>query len=939
AFAADADGTAWGEGVGVLLVERLSDAVRNGHRVHAIVRGSAVNQDGASNGLTAPNGPSQRRVIRQALATAGLTVADVDAVDAHGTGTTLGDPIEAQALLATYGQGRPDGSPLWLGSVKSNIGHTQAAAGAASIIKMVEAMRHGLLPKTLHADEPTPQVDWTAGDVRLLTEAREWPDTGRPRRAGVSSFGISGTNAHVIIEHVPAELPTPAPSRPAALPWLISGKTPESLAAQAARLHAFITERPDLNLLNVAFSLATTRTLLDHRALIVGTDRTELLAGLASLTADESPHGPAALADGTLAPNTVRGKADPAGRLAFLFSGQGSQRLGMGRDLYEAFPTFAEAFDAVCTELDTHLTRPPHRTLHDEAALPSWADGGPLDRSADAEAVGAAAESPLGESAGGVAGLPGRAVEAGGVGLVGRSLREVVWGDAGALDQTVYTQAGLFAFEVALFRLLESWGVRPDFVAGHSIGEIGAAHVAGVLSLPDAACLVAARGRLMQALPEGGVMVAVEATEDEVLPLVTGAVGIAAVNGPRSVVVSGDENAVEGVVDVFVARGRKTTRLRVSHAFHSPLMEPMLEEFRRTAESLVFQSPGIPVVSNVTGGVADVAAADYWVRHVREAVRFADGVRYLEGEGVTRFLEIGPDGVLVSLAQQSLAAADVVLAAAVRKGRPEAESVLAAVGRLHTAGVRVGWERLFEGSGASRVELPTYAFEQRHYWLTDPAAGGDPVSIGLDAAGHPLLGAAVALAGTDGVVLTGRLSVDTQPWLADHVVAGTVIFPGTGFVELVIRAGDQVGLARIEELTLEAPLVLPEHGGVAVQVVVGPEDGPYRAVEVFSRGEEAADLPWTRHATGTLTAGSAAPSAWTASWPPAGGEPIPLDGLYDGLAEGGLAYGPVFRGLRAAWRSGDEVFAEVVLPDGVAASGFGLHPALLDAGLHTIALT
>ncbi|WP_327172471.1 type I polyketide synthase [Streptomyces sp. NBC_01336] len=881
-FGSGADGTGWGEGVGMLLLERLSDAERNGHRVLGLVRGSAVNSDGASNGLTAPNGPAQQRVIRRALSVAGLTPADVDAVEGHGTGTVLGDPIEAQALLETYGQERPsDDSPLLLGSIKSNMGHTQAAAGVAGIIKMVQAMRHGTLPATLHADEPSSQVDWESGAVALLTGPTAWPAHGRPRRAGVSSFGISGTNAHVIIEEPPATT-QPATTPPATTPqgepetagstsgqvvWPISARTPDALSAQAARLLGHLATVPDDALAATGHALATTRAALDHRAVALGADRTELAAALEALASGAGP---------------VR-DAVSEGKVAFLFTGQGAQRLGMGRELYEAYPVFAEAFDEVLTELDVRL---------------------------------------------------------------GRSLREVVWGeDAGLLNGTMFAQAALFAVETALFRLVKSWGLRPDYLVGHSVGEIAAAHVSGALSLGDAAELVVARGRLMQALPAGGSMVAVEATEAEVLPLLNAEVGIAAVNGPRSVVVSGTESAVRELVATFGDQGRRTSVLRVSHAFHSPLMEPMLAEFGAAVAGLSFGAASIPVVSGVSGDLAEGwGAADYWVRHVREAVRFADAVRFLEDRGVTSYIEIGPDAVLSGMGQDCVQDTEATaFVPSLRRSRPEVRELLAAIGRAHARGVTVAWDAFFGLRGTGQgPDLPTYAFQHQRYWLDLATAPGDLDAAGLEAVTHPLLSAAVATPDDGGVVLTGRLATGTQPWLADHGVLGSVLLPGTAFVELAVRAGDHVGCGRIEELLLEAPLTLPARGGVALRVVVGaPDLSGACTVSIHSRGSSDPDAPWTRHAHGTLTREAPEPAFDLTQWPPAGATPVDVDSAYERLRERGYAYGPAFQGLRAAWRRGDDVFAEVAL-DGPArseAAAFGLHPALLDAAMHADLLT
>ncbi|MEU8825290.1 type I polyketide synthase [Streptomyces sp. NPDC048636] len=894
AFADAADGAGWSEGVGMLALERLSDARRLGHPVLAVIRGSAVNQDGASNGLTAPNGPAQVAVIGQALAAAGLAAPDVDAVEAHGTGTRLGDPIEAQALIEAYGQGRAADRPLWLGSLKSNIGHAQAAAGVGGVIKMVQAMRHGVLPKTLHVDRPSSHVDWSSGAVELLTEARPWPGSGAPRRAGVSSFGISGTNAHVVLEEAPAaDEPSAAamdaaPPAPGTVPWVLSGRTAAALRGQAERLHAHVLARPDLDPAEVGRALLTDRATWDHRAVVLADDRDGLLDAVAALARDE-PEAPG----GT---SVVRGEATAAPRVAFVFPGQGAQWADMALGLLDTEPVFAERLEACA------------------AALAPYTDW---------------------------------------------SLLEVLRSAPGApgLDRVDVVQPALWAVMVSLAELWRAHGVTPSAVVGHSQGEIAAACVAEALSLQDAAKVVALRCKALRALAGRGGMVSLVASVADATQRIApwgDRLSIAAVNGPNTVAVSGDPEALDALVATATADGVRAVRLPVDYASHSAHVAAVEAELTEALAGIRPRAARVPFYSAVTGEQLDTTTLDagYWYRNLRHTVEFERAVRAVADAGHEVFIEVSPHPVLTMPVQDTLRDTGGVALGTLRRDDGDRRRFHTSLAEAYVRGVPVSWP--VPPRRGAPVELPTYAFQRRRYWLDAPRTPvGDRAAaeLGLATAGHPLLGAAVELADGQGLVATARLSSAAHPWLADHVVGGVVLLPGTVFVELALAAGALVGCEVLDELTVTVPLALPERGGVRLRLTLGEDDGSgHRSVTLDARPDDPRNAdgmpgadgtePWTRHATGVLALDAATAPAHLPEWPPTGAEPLPVEGAYDVMADAGFPYGPAFQGLRSAWRRGEEVFAEVELAEEqrAEADAYGLHPALLDASLHAIGM-
>ncbi len=891
AFAEAADGVGFSEGAGVLVLERLAQARANGHEVLATIRGSAVNQDGASNGLAAPNGPSQERVIRQALANAGLATADVDAVEAHGTGTPLGDPIEGGALLATYGRERE--RPLRLGSIKSNIGHAAAAAGVAGVIKVVLALRAEVLPRTLHVDRPTSNIDWDSGSIELQTEAAPWIAEGRPRRAGVSAFGVSGTNAHLIIEEAPREEQPAAgaartgdlperegPALGGAAPLVVSAKSEPALREAAANLAATIEAEPGLEPLDLAYSLASRRPRFGRRAAVVGVDREQLLERLTALAAGGE-------ADGIVS-GSARGKSDPV----FLFSGWGSQWDGMAAELLDDSPVFA----AELRRCDEALS-----------ALQEW------------------------------------------------SVEDVLRGAPGAptLEATEIGTRTLFAISVALARLWIACGVEPAAVVGHSQGELVAAHIAGGLSLEDAAHVTVVRSGLgLQKLSGKGAMAAVAMPAARLRPLLERygtRVEVAAINGPAATLVSGEIEPVEELVASCVAEGTQAKRIPgAAVASHSAQVESLREEFLEAFATIEPRTGEIPFYSTVTGEVIDTAQldAEYWYRNARQTVLFEPTVRGLLDRGHRELLEISPHPVLGiglrEIVESHAEAADAAVLGTLRRGQGGAERFALSLGEAWTRGVEVRWDVFFSGSAAEPVKLPTYPFQRRRYWLEDKVGAGDAGAAGLADPKHPLLAAAIDSPGGEGLQLAGRLAPSGAPWLADHTLLGDPVLPAGAQVELALAAAQAAGLGAVEELELEAPLVFSAAGAVQLRVSVDePQGDGRRNLAIYSRPEAEADAaaeePWMRHAGGTLSARAEADATETAfaaeAWPPAGAEPLDAELVYDRLAAAGVEHGPAMRCLRRAWRRGEETFVELALDqDGeLGGAGFAIHPALLES--------
>ena len=873
-FDGRADGFVRSEGCGVVALKRLSAALTDGDRVLAVIRGSAVNQDGASSGLTVPNGLAQQAVVRRALKAAGVEPADVDYVEAHGTGTPLGDPIEVEALAAVMDHGRPDERPLYIGSVKTNIGHAEAASGVAGLIKVVLALQRGEIPPHLHLQELNPRIPWKDYRIAVPTQRIPWPGGGKRRLAGVSSFGFSGTNAHLVVEEAPVSVAPEAPApveRPLHL-VTVSGRTEAGLTVGAERLAAHLDSSPDLSLADVGFTRNAGRSHLPHRAAVVARDGTEARERLRAVARNQEAAG------------IRRGAVEPGQRprMAWLFTGQGSQYVGMGRSLYETSPVFRRALDRCAAALRPRLERP---------------------------------------------------------------LLDVIFG-AGAerlLDETAYTQPALFALEWALAELWRSWGLTPVAVMGHSVGELSAAAAAGILTPEDGVTLAAERGRLMQACPRGA-MAAVLAGEEAVTAVLEpfrGALSLAAVNGPESTVVSGEPGALDAFRARCDAAGIRTKPLTVSHAFHSSMMEPMLDGLEACARRLAHADPEVELISNVTG--EPVKAGDlgpgYWRRHAREAVRFAASMNVLRDRGCDAFLEIGPGPTLLGMGRRCIDGG--LWLPSLRPGQPEWSTLLESLADLYVHGAPVDWAGFDAGWPRRRLSLPSYPFQRSRYWAEEGDRSPRPLlaSGGAGPGAHPFLQRHVTLAEGNGTqVFEGEIGIPGFPYLRDHRVQDGAVVPATAWAEMALgafTAAQGPGPVVMEGIEYEKPLFLSEEARFRVQVALHPS-AACTTFSISSRRADAAAGGWTKHVTGRVRAGQPTDrrhqrdvAALRARCP----EEVAGVEFYRLLRERGNAWGPAFQGIERLWRSEGEAWSLVQVPAGLQpeVALYLSHPAVADA--------
>ncbi|MEP7052422.1 MAG: type I polyketide synthase, partial [Pseudomonadota bacterium] len=871
-FDAAANGFARGEGSGVVVLKRLSQAQADGDRILAVILGSAVNQDGASSGLTAPNGPAQEAVLQEALARAGVEPRLVSYIEAHGTGTQLGDPLELRALGAVFAPDRPAQRPLSVGSIKTNVGHLEAAAGVTGLIKVVLSLQREAIPAHLHHVTPTPHIAWDELRLHVPSKLTPWQPIEGRRVAGVSSFGFSGTNAHIVLEQAPARATPRAPRVARRHSFVLSAFDAASLRAQAARHAAALSGFSDAQLADVCFTAAVARAHHPERAAISATTIHELREGLLGLAAGADVPG--------LRKARVT-KREPL-RIVFLFTGQGAQYAGMGRQLYEEQPVFRAALERCAATLEAELSLPLLSVLY-----PS--EGGPA-----------------------------------------------------LLDQTQYTQPALFALEYALTCLWRAWGITPNIVIGHSVGEYVAACVAGVLEVEDALRLLAARGRLMQSLPAGGAMAALFAAESDVTPALTGRgqrVSIAAVNGPTQTVISGASEEVAAICAEFQARGVRCQPLKVSHAFHSPLVEPILTAFEQKAQGVRFSAPTLRLISNVTGAVADAAAVTqpaYWREHVRGAVRFADGLRAVAELRPDVCLEVGPQPTLLAFAQEVWDGPSPALLSSLSRSVPDRERLDDSLGALYLAGAPIDWRAVWAGVDAEIVDLPGYAFQRERCWFK---ARRVAVARGRDT-GHPLLGVRLHSALADITQFEADVQAEHVPFLRDHRVSGRLILPAAAFVDMALSAGQRVfdSAQQLEDLVIAEPLVVGEEETRRVQTVIRRQEDGAATFQILSAGTDHDEPEWRTHARGSLRA-LEKPDAATPLAPLNGATHVTRAAHQAALAARGLAFGPTLQGVESVEFVPGEARGEILLPaaEEPDAERYNLPPALLDACLQILA--